>query len=445
MLSRLVASNLRTAVQRTHAPVLQAAASVGQTRLLNIHEYASMELMASYGVPTPKGVLCTTAQEAEKAVASGDLGNDVVIKAQVLAGGRGRGTFKNGFKGGVQMVSKASEAKDVAGKMLGQILVTKQTGETGKPCEKVYLMERLYLRRETYFSILMDRAHAGPVMVGSPAGGMNIEDVAAETPELIFKEAVDIMKGVTDEQVGRLAANMGFEGAAHEKAKHVMTKLYEMFIATDGTLVEINPLAETQHGDVFCCDAKLNFDDNAAFRQPKVHAYRDRSQEDPREVEAAQFDLNYIGLDGSIGCLVNGAGLAMATMDIIKLNGGNPANFLDVGGGATKQQVQKAFEILNADSSVKALFVNIFGGIMRCDVIASGVVAAAQEIGLKKPIIIRLQGTNVEQAKALIEASGYRMMMTDDLDEAAAMAVKVADIVTSAEQIKVGVSFEIPL
>eukprot|EP00516_Mucochytrium_quahogii_P006009 CAMPEP_0203751412 /NCGR_PEP_ID=MMETSP0098-20131031/5493_1 /ASSEMBLY_ACC=CAM_ASM_000208 /TAXON_ID=96639 /ORGANISM=" , Strain NY0313808BC1" /LENGTH=444 /DNA_ID=CAMNT_0050641129 /DNA_START=80 /DNA_END=1414 /DNA_ORIENTATION=- len=421
------------------APVVQ------QVRNLNIHEYASMELMNASGVPTPKGVVAKTPEEALEVFESGTLGNDVVIKAQVLAGGRGKGTFKNGFKGGVQMVAKADEAKDIAKKMLGQILVTKQTGSDGKPCERVFMMERLYLRRETYFSILMDRSTNGPCLVGSPCGGMNIEDVAAETPEKIFTEPIDIMTGITDEQALRMAANLGFEDGAQEKAKDVITKLYGMFIETDGTLVEINPLAETREGDVFCCDAKLNFDDNAEFRQEKVFAYRDRSQEDPREVEAAQYGLNYIGLDGSIGCLVNGAGLAMATMDIIKLNGGNPANFLDVGGGATKSQVQKAFEILNADKKVRAIFVNIFGGIMRCDVIAAGVVAAAQEIGLKKPIIIRLQGTNVDEAKALIEASGYRMMMTDDLDEAAGMAVKVAEIVESAEQIKVGVSFEIPL
>jgi len=274
---------------------------------------------------------------------------------------------------------------------------------------------------------------------------MNIEDVAADTPEMIFTEKIDIMEGITATQVNRLAKNMGFEGESETKAAELMTRLYNMFVATDSTLVEINPLAETPNGDVFCCDAKLNFDDNAEFRQEKVFAYRDRAQEDTREVEAAEYGLNYIGLDGSIGCLVNGAGLAMATMDIIKLNGGSPANFLDVGGGATKSQVQKAFEILNADDKVRAIFVNIFGGIMRCDVIAAGVVAAAQEIGLKKPIIIRLQGTNVEQAKELIEASGFRMMMTDDLEQAASMAVKVAQIVESAQQIKVGVSFEMPL
>jgi len=413
-----------------------------QVRNLNIHEYASMELMKKHNVPTPAGIVCTSADEAAKAYEEGTLGSEVVVKAQVLAGGRGKGTFKNGFQGGVRMASSADECKEIAGNMIGQELVTKQTGEEGKPCDRVYIMEKLNLDRETYFSILMDRAAQGPVMVGSPAGGMNIEEVAEETPELIFTEAIDIVSGVQDEQVDRLARNMGFKGESLDKAKVVMTNLYNQFISTDGTLVEINPLAETPSGDVYCCDAKLNFDDNADFRQKDVFEYRDRAQEDPREVDAAQYGLNYIGLDGSIGCLVNGAGLAMATMDIIKLNGGSPANFLDVGGGATKSQVQKAFEILNADKKVHAIFVNIFGGIMRCDVIAAGVVAAAKEIGLKKPIIIRLQGTNVNEAKTIINESGLKMFMTDDLDKAANVAVKIADIVSAAEEIDVEVSFD---
>ena len=250
--------------------------------------------------------------------------------------------------------------------MLNQTLVTKQTGPEGKPVDKVLLMDRLYLRRETYFSIVMDRGHAGPTLVGSPKGGMAIEDVAHETPELIFKVPVDIEKGLVESEVDELVSNMGFKGPAAAEAKGIVEKLYAMFLAKDATLVEINPLAETPDGEVFVCDAKLNFDDNAEFRQKEVFAFRDRAQEDPREVEAAQYDLNYIGLDGSIGCLVNGAGLAMATMDIIKLNGGNPANFLDVGGGANSTMVAKAFEILNKDPKVNAILVNIFGGIMRC-------------------------------------------------------------------------------
>ncbi|GBG32698.1 Succinate--CoA ligase ADP-forming subunit beta, mitochondrial [Hondaea fermentalgiana] len=397
-----------------------------QTRKLNIHEYASMQVMKEYGVPTPKNSVATSAEEAQKVYDAGELGEDVVIKAQVLAGGRGRGTFKNGFEGGVQMVSKSEEAKDIASKMLGQLLVTKQTGEEGKPCERVLLMERLKLKRETYFSILLDRSHVGVTLVGSPAGGMSIEDVAAETPEKIFTEKVDIMSGLQEEQVDRLAKNLGYEGEAHGKAKKVIQSLYNLFIDCDCTLVEINPLAETESGDVFCCDAKLNFDDNAEFRQEKIFAFRDRNQEDKREVEASKYDLNYIGLDGTVGCMVNGAGLAMSTLDIVTLHGGSASNFLDLGGGATKDAVQKAFELLNDDDKVKSILVNIFGGIMRCDIIAEGMVAAAKEIGLEKPLVVRLKGTNVEKAREILGSSDVKLTMLDDLDEAAATAVKLA-------------------
>lgn len=329
--------------------------------------------------------------------------------------------------------------------MLGQTLVTKQTGEKGIQVDKVFLMERLYMRREMYFSILMDRESQGPVMVASPAGGTSIEDVAAATPELIFKENIDIMTGPTEEQLTGLATKMGVADSSVPQAADLLHNLYKMFIDVDATLVEINPLAETPDGKVYACDAKINFDDNAEFRQPEIFAMRDKSQEDPREVEASAFDLNYIGLDGNIGCLVNGAGLAMATMDIIKLFGGEPANFLDVGGGATEEQVKKAFEILNSDTQVKSILVNIFGGIMRCDIIAAGIIAAAKELGMKKPIVIRLQGTNVEKARQLIENSGFRMIVANDLDDAAQKACKIADIVTQAEEVSVNVSFELPL
>ena len=330
--------------------------------------------------------------------------------------------------------------------MLGQPLITKQTGEEGKPCSKVFLAERVYSRRELYFAVLMDRTHGGPVLVASTAGGTSIEEVAAATPEKILTCPCDVLDGPTDAQLEDLAAGLGFKDEGlRAQAVHTFRKTYELFRDNDATLVEINPLVETPDAQLYICDAKLNFDDNAEFRQPEIFAARDTSQEDKREVDAAQHDLNYIGLDGSIGCMVNGAGLAMATMDIIKLHGGEPANFLDVGGGATKTQVQKAFEILNADQQVKAILVNIFGGIMRCDVIAQGIIGAAQEISLSKPVIVRLQGTNVEVATELIEGSGYRMIMADDLDDAAQKAVRIADIVKQAEQIQVGVSFELPL
>lgn len=407
-----------------------------------------MELLNKYGVAVPENILCKTPAEAKRAFDefSREKGKgDMVIKAQVLAGGRGRGKFLNGFKGGVHVVTSANEAGDYASKMLGQSLVTKQTGPEGQPCNKVLLTERLYLRRETYFSILMDVTHGGPTMVASSRGGTSIEDVANETPELIFKEHIDIEQGLKPEAAERLAKNIGFEGKSLTQAADIMQKLYKLFIDTDATLVEINPLAETPDGKVYCCDSKLNFDDNAEFRQPEVFAYRDRSQEDPREVEASNFGLNYIGLSGSIGCLVNGAGLAMATMDIIKLNGGSPNNFLDVGGGATAPTVQKAFELLNSDKKVKAILVNIFGGIMKCDTIAAGILSAAAKIGLQKPLVIRLQGTRVEEAKKLIAASGFHMIMCDDLEDAAAKVVRIAEIVKQAEQIQVGVSFEIPV
>lgn len=341
------------------------------------------------------------------------------------------------------MVTKPEQAKEMAKAMLGQELVTKQA-PNGIICNKVLLMERMYMRREMYLSILMDRVSQGPLMVASPRGGTSIEDVAATNPEVIFTQPIDIMEGIQDEHCLRMASNLGLEedSHAHAKAVTLMKNLYSMFIASDCTQVEVNPLAETPEGEVVVCDAKVNFDDNAEYRQSSIFAKRDTTQEDAREVDASQYDLNYIGLDGTIGCMVNGAGLAMSTMDIIQLKGGSPANFLDVGGGANETQVQKAFEILNADPHVKAILVNIFGGIMRCDVIATGIINAAKEIGISKPIVIRLQGTNVKEAKILIESSGFRMILAEDLEDAAEKAVGVAEIASQAEKIQVGVKFE---
>ena len=369
--------------------------------------------------------------------------HDVVIKAQVLSGGRGLGTFKNGFKGGVHMVTKPGQAREYAESMLGQELVTKQA-PNGIMCNKVLLVERMYLRREMYLSLLMDRASQGPMMVASPRGGTSIEDVAQSNPELIHTEPIDITEGLTDEAAKRMATNLGLEAGSdqHEKAVTLMKNLYYMFIACDCTQIEVNPLAETPDGEIVVCDAKVNFDSNAEFRQSTIFSKRDVSQEDPREVDAAQYDLNYIGLDGNIGCMVNGAGLAMSTMDIIKLKGGTPANFLDVGGGATEKAVQKGFEILNADPLVQAILVNIFGGIMRCDVIAKGIIKACNEVHMDKPIVLRLQGTNVEEAKLLIEASGIRIVMAEDLEDAAQKAVGVAEIAAQAQKININVEFE---
>jgi succinyl-CoA synthetase beta subunit len=363
------------------------------------------------------------------------------MKAQVLAGGRGLGTFTNGFKGGVHTIIRPGMAAEIASKMLGHNLITKQTGAEGKRCDKVYLMQRLYMRRECYLSIMLDRGSNGPVIIASSKGGTSIEDVAAATPEAITKVPVTLADGPSEQQLAALADFCQVSpGKTTEQFKGCVRNLWRMFVKTDASLVEVNPLAETPDGDIFVCDAKINFDDNAAFRQKDIFAKRDFSQEDPREVEASKWDLNYIGLDGNIGCMVNGAGLAMATMDIIKLYGGTPANFLDVGGGATAEQVTHAFEILNSDSRVQAILVNIFGGIMRCDVIAQGVVSAAQKIGLKKPVVLRLQGTNVKEAKALLDASGYKIISVDDLDKAAETVVKIADIKKQAEAVSLGVS-----
>jgi succinyl-CoA synthetase beta subunit len=415
-----------------------------QIRNLNIHEHHSYQLLNQHGVRVPEHKVVSSPEEAKIAFES--LGKkDLMIKAQVLTGGRGRGKFKNGFKGGVHVVTSPIEAENLAKKMLGQRLITKQTGEEGLPCSKVMLTERLYLRRECYFSIINDRASGGPLMIASPRGGTSIEEVAAETPDQIFKEAIDIIKGPQPEQLSRLAKSLGFEAHAQQQAELAMANLYKLFISTDATLVEINPLAETPEGIVYSCDAKLTFDDNAEFRQQAIFAYRDRSQEDAREVEADQWGLNYVGLNGSIGTMVNGAGLALATCDLLHVHGGRAANFLDLGGGATKDVVAKGFSILNSDPNVKAIFVNIFGGIMKCDYVAGGIVAAAKRVGLSKPLVIRMQGTNVTEAKAIIEASGYRMLMVDDLDEGASKVVRIAQIVVNAERIQVGVSFEIPV
>jgi len=426
-----------------NAPV----AALGAIRYLNVHEYVSMEIMKQHGVKTPECYVAETPDEAEHVFETGlnkpgQPFKDAVIKAQVLSGGRGLGTFKNGFKGGVHYVSKPSQARQYAEAMLGQYLVTKQA-PNGIVCNKVLLMERMYLRREMYLSILMDRVSQGPLIVASPRGGTSIEDIAVSNPELIFTQPVDIVEGLTDEQAHRMATNLGMEQGTepHDKTVKLIKNLYDMFISCDCTQVEVNPLAETPEGDIVVCDAKVNFDDNAEFRQKSIFARRDTTQEDPREVEASKYDLNYIGLDGTIGCMVNGAGLAMSTMDIIQLKGGSPANFLDVGGGASEQQVQKAFEILNADAKVKAILVNIFGGIMRCDVIATGIINAAREIGIRKPIVVRLQGTMVEEGKILLEASGFRMILADDLEDAAEKAVGVAAIAAQAEKINVGVTF----
>eukprot|EP00842_Homolaphlyctis_polyrhiza_P001555 jgi/Hompol1/23/HPOL_005203-RA len=411
-------------------------------RGLSIHEHLSMGLLQQYGIKTPRGGVAHTPAEAASVARS--LGtDDLVIKAQVLAGGRGKGRFDSGLQGGVRVVYSAADIQPLAAKMLGNKLITKQTGAAGRICNAVYVVERLYVRREFYFAIVMDRATQGPVLIASSQGGMDIETVAHENPDAIVTQPVDINVGLQRADAESVAKKIGFEGESVAKAADTFLNLYKIFIEKDSTMIEINPLAEIQTGEVMCMDAKFGFDDNASFRQKAVFDLRDTTQEDPREVAAAKWDLNYIGLDGNIGCLVNGAGLAMATMDIIKLNGGDPANFLDVGGSARADQVAEAFKIISSDPSVSAILVNIFGGIMRCDVIAEGIIAAVNQLGLKLPLVVRLQGTEVEAAKKLIKESGLRMYSIDDLDEAASKAVKLSNIVTLARQAGVNVKFEL--
>ncbi|MBN3308161.1 SUCB1 ligase, partial [Amia calva] len=354
---------------------------------------------------------------------------DLVVKAQVLAGGRGKGTFEGGLKGGVKIVYSPEEARDISTQMIGKKLFTKQTGEKGRICNQVFICERRYPRREYYFAITMERSFQGPVLIGSSQGGVNIEDVAAENPDAIVKEPIDIVDGIKMEQAIRVAEKMGFPPNLINEAAENMIKLYDLFIQYDASMLEINPMVEDSSGIVMCMDAKINFDSNAAYRQAKVFDLRDWSQEDERDRQAAKADLNYIGLDGTIGCLVNGAGLAMATMDIIKLHGGTPANFLDVGGGATAHQVTEAFKLITSDKKVQAILVNIFGGIMRCDVIAKGIIMAVTDLELRIPIVVRLQGTRVDDAKALIAASSLKILACDDLDEAAKMVRQANDLI----------------
>lgn len=403
---------------------ISASQRVIQARNLNLHEYQSKALMQKYNVKVQKFRATDDATEALEQAKELDV-DEIVLKAQVHAGGRGKGTFSSGLKSGVHLIPRdeIDSVKSLTEQMLGYNLVTKQTPPDGVPVNKVMVAQALDIARETYFAILMDRESGGPVMVGSPEGGVDIEEVAEKHPDLIFKEPVDIHTGVQDAQLDRMATNLGFTGDKHAQAMHEMKQLYELFIGVDALQVEINPFAETPDGDVLCFDAKINFDDNAAFRQKDIFDQRDTTEEDPREVEASKWDLNYVGMDGNIACMVNGAGLAMATMDIIKHHGGEPANFLDCGGGVTEERVAKAFQILTSDSNVEAILVNIFGGIVNCATIASGVVAACKEVDLSLPLVVRLEGTNVEGGKQILADSGLPIISADNLDDAAQKAV----------------------
>jgi succinyl-CoA synthetase beta subunit len=392
---------------------------------MNIHEYQAKELLQKFDVATTRGRVASTLDQAEQIARElGDV--DVVVKAQIHAGGRGKGTFTNGFKGGVHVRKTPAEVRDVAAMMLGQILVTHQTGPGGRQVNKVLVAESADIAREIYFAVLLDRATAAPVIVASNEGGVEIEAVAAKSPEKIIREPIDPLAGLQPFQTRKLAKQLGFESSQLKSVSKLFEGLYHTFIAYDCSMVEVNPLVVTAKGDVLALDAKFNFDDNALYRHPEIAALRDVAEEDPREVEASKHGLNYIGLDGNIACLVNGAGLAMATMDIIKFYGGEPANFLDVGGGATEEQVTEAFKILIADKKVKAILVNIFGGIMKCDIIAQGIINAAKTVKLSMPLVVRLEGTNVEAGKKLIADSGLAVIAADDLADAAQKAVKAA-------------------
>ncbi|MDJ0936120.1 MAG: ADP-forming succinate--CoA ligase subunit beta [Kiloniellales bacterium] len=392
---------------------------------MNIHEYQAKSLLQKFGVAVPRGIPAFTPEEAENAAR--ELGGPVyVVKSQVHAGGRGAGRFKDDpdGKGGVRICKSLDEVKEESRKMLGHILVTKQTGAAGKEVKRLYIEEGCDIARELYLSFLVDRASSWITLMASTEGGMDIEEVAAKTPEKIIMVAIDPAQGLMPYHARKIAFGLELKGDQVKSAVRFLIAMYKAFTELDASLVEVNPLVVTGAGEVIALDAKMNFDDNALYRHKDIAGMRDEDEEDPMELEAARHELNYIKLDGNIGCMVNGAGLAMATMDIIKLYGGEPANFLDVGGGATKERVTTAFKIILSDPNVEGILVNIFGGIMRCDVIAEGVVAAAKEVALKVPLVVRLEGTNVDLGKKILADSGLAITSADDLGDAAEKVVK---------------------
>ena len=391
---------------------------------MNIHEYQAKAVLKEFGVPVSNGRAIMKASEAEDAAKA--LGGPLwVVKSQIHAGGRGKGTFTNGFKGGVKFCKTKHDAKEMSAKMLGNTLVTVQTGPAGRKVQTVYFTVASDIKKEYYLAILLDRVSSRPVIVASTEGGVEIEKVAHDTPEKIHKVVIDPAYGLADFQVRELIFKLGFAGAEAKNAAKLIRALYTCFWETDAAMVEVNPLITTPTGEVLALDAKVSFDDNALFRHPEIVALRDLNEEDPKEIEASKFALNYIALDGNIACLVNGAGLAMSTMDIIQHYGGTPANFLDVGGGASKDQVVAAFKIILGDKNVKGIMVNIFGGIMDCNVIATGIVEAAKETGLTLPLVVRLEGNNVAAGKATLAASGLKLVSGDTMADAAQKIVKL--------------------
>ena len=401
---------------------------------MNIHEYQAKELFEKFGVAVPKGVAVTAAADFEGALAKINTAGGIMVKSQIHAGGRGKGTFTDGFKGGVKFSPTKEKALANATAMLGNTLVTAQTGEAGRKVQTIYFTEAANLGKrpdgrddEYYLAILLDRATSLPVIVASTEGGMEIEHVAHHTPEKIFKVQVDPAVGLQAFQARQIAFSLGFSGDLFKQCVTLVTKLYQFYWEKDCAMVEVNPLLVTAEGKLLALDAKVSFDDNALFRHPDVVALRDLNEEDAKEIEASKFGLSYIALDGNIACLVNGAGLAMSTMDIIQHFGGSPANFLDVGGGATKDQVTAAFKIILGDPNVKGILVNIFGGIMDCNVIATGIIEAVKETGLKLPLVVRLEGNNVEAGKATLAASGLTIVSGDSMADAAQKIVKLVN------------------
>jgi len=384
---------------------------------VKIHEYQAKKILAQYGVPIPRGEVTTNPYEAYEIARR--LGGTVVVKAQIHAGGRGKG-------GGVKLAHTPEEAEDLTRQMLGMTLITHQTGPEGRTVRRVLIEEGLPIKKEFYLGIVVDRASQKPVIMASPAGGMDIEKVAAETPHLIYKEFINPAVGIQAFNARKLAFSLGLSGELLAPAAKIITALYKAFEATDASLLEINPFLQTEDGRLIALDAKLNVDDSALYRHKDIQELRDFYEEDPLEIEASRYSINYIRLDGNIACMVNGAGLAMATMDIIKLAGGSPANFLDVGGGASAEQIRNAFNILLADKSVKAVLINIFGGIMRCDIVASGVVEAAKSFGVKIPVVVRLEGTNVEQGQEILRNSGLKFTVAEGMKDAAQKVVALA-------------------
>ncbi|KAH3674202.1 hypothetical protein WICMUC_003444 [Wickerhamomyces mucosus] len=416
-------------------------AALNQKRNLSIHEFRSAALLRSYGVGVPNGDAATTPEGAFD-IAKKLNTEDLVVKAQALTGGRGKGHFDTGFQGGVHLASSPDQVKSLAKEFLNHKIITKQTGAAGKEVTAVYVVERAFARTEAYLAILLDRATQKPIIVASAQGGMDIEGVAAKDPSAIKTFPVDLEKGVTNEQAAEIASVLGFTSHAQAEAAETVQKLYKIFQEKDSTQIEINPLSETVDHKVLAMDAKFGFDDNASYRQEEVFSWRDVTQEDPDEVLASKSNLNFIKLDGNIGCLVNGAGLAMATMDVITLYGGKPANFLDCGGGATPETIENAFKLILSEKNVSGIFVNIFGGIVRCDYVAEGLIAATKNLGVQVPIVVRLQGTNYEKASKLVQESGLKIFAFNELDDAAEKVVKLADINKQAREIGAKVSFE---